>query len=76
METWTSDLAIAPGVDLRAAPGHTPGSTVVVISSGTERAILLGDAVHCPVELLEEEWEFMADVDPRLGPPDARGARP
>jgi len=66
METWASDVAIAPGVDLRAAPGHTPGSTVVVISSGTERAILLGDAVHCPVELLEEEWEFMADVDPAL----------
>jgi glyoxylase-like metal-dependent hydrolase (beta-lactamase superfamily II) len=66
LETWSSDVAIAPGVDLRAAPGHTPGSTVVVVSSGEERAILLGDAVHCPVELLEDEWEFIADVDPAL----------
>jgi glyoxylase-like metal-dependent hydrolase (beta-lactamase superfamily II) len=65
-ETWTTDVAIAPGVDLRAAPGHTPGSTVVVVSSGSERAMLLGDAVHCPVELLEDEWEFIADVDKEL----------
>jgi len=65
-ETWSTDVGIATGVDLRAAPGHTPGSTVVVVSSGKERAILLGDAVHCPVELLEDEWEFIADVDPAL----------
>jgi hypothetical protein len=37
-----------------------------VVSSGEERAILLGDAVHCPVELLEDEWEFIADVDAAL----------
>ena len=66
LETWTSDTAIAPGVDLRAAPGHTPGSTVVVLSSGDERAVLLGDVVHCPVELLEGEWEFIYDVDREL----------
>jgi glyoxylase-like metal-dependent hydrolase (beta-lactamase superfamily II) len=66
IDTWTSDITIAPGIDLRAAPGHTPGSTVVVVSSGDERALLLGDAVHCPVELLEEEWECIADVDRAL----------
>jgi glyoxylase-like metal-dependent hydrolase (beta-lactamase superfamily II) len=46
--------------------GHTPGSTIVVLSSGTERAMLLGDVVHCPVELLDDEWDGMADVDPEL----------
>ena len=44
--------------------GHTPGSTVVVLSSGTQRALLLGDVIHCPVELLDDEWAGMADVDP------------
>jgi glyoxylase-like metal-dependent hydrolase (beta-lactamase superfamily II) len=48
------------------APGHTPGSTIMVISSGTERALLLGDVVHCPVELLDDEWAGMGDVDPDL----------
>lgn len=54
------------GIDVMAAAGHTPGSTIVVVSSGAERAMLLGDVVHCPVELLDDEWEGMADVDPEL----------
>jgi glyoxylase-like metal-dependent hydrolase (beta-lactamase superfamily II) len=54
------------GIDVMAAAGHTPGSTIVVVSSGTDRAMLLGDVVHCPVELLDDEWEGMADVDPEL----------
>ena len=63
LETWAGDMTLAPGVDVRAAPGHTPGSTIVVVSSGTERVMLLGDVVHCPVELLEDEWQMIADID-------------
>ena len=66
LETWSADGAILPGLDAMAAPGHTPGSTIVVVSSGTERALLLGDVVHCPVELLDDEWGGMGDVDPAL----------
>ena len=65
-ETWTGDGPILPGVDARSAPGHTPGSTVVVLSSGAERALLLGDVVHCPVELVDDEWDGIYDVDPEL----------
>jgi glyoxylase-like metal-dependent hydrolase (beta-lactamase superfamily II) len=57
---------LLPGLDVISAPGHTPGSTVVVVSSGVERAMLLGDVVHCPVELVAEEWDGMGDVDPAL----------
>jgi glyoxylase-like metal-dependent hydrolase (beta-lactamase superfamily II) len=56
----------APGVDVLATPGHTPGHCSFVLSSGTERAVVLGDAVHCPLELLEPELAFVADVDPAL----------
>jgi glyoxylase-like metal-dependent hydrolase (beta-lactamase superfamily II) len=63
---WDRDFTLAPGVDLVAAPGHTPGSSMVFISSGNERAVLLGDAVHCPAELLEAEWAGLGDVDPDL----------
>lgn len=66
IEAWEGDTTIRPGIDVRDAPGHTDGSSLVIISSGTERAILLGDAVHCPAELLEIEWEGVADVDPDL----------
>jgi glyoxylase-like metal-dependent hydrolase (beta-lactamase superfamily II) len=66
LETWSEDGSILPGIDVRSAPGHTPGSTVVVISSGTERAMLLGDVVHCPAELLSNDWEMIGDVDRQL----------
>jgi glyoxylase-like metal-dependent hydrolase (beta-lactamase superfamily II) len=66
VETWAADTSIAPGIDVRSAPGHTPGSTVIVISSGSERALLLGDVAHCPVELLDDEWTALGDVDPAL----------
>ncbi len=66
LEPFTGDTAVAPGVNVRHAPGHTPGSAVVVISDGEARAVLLGDAVHCPVELLEDDWEAVMDVDPAL----------
>ncbi len=66
MEFWSSSGPLLPGIDVLLAPGHTPGSGIVVISSGAERAMLLGDVVHCPVELLDDEWAGMGDVDPEL----------
>ena len=66
LQTWDGDGTLLPGVDVQRAPGHTPGSTVLVLSSGAERAVLLGDAVHCPVELVDDEWATIGDVDPAL----------
>jgi hypothetical protein len=39
---------------------------MLVVSSGAARAMLLGDVVHCPVELLDDEWAGLGDVDPAL----------
>jgi glyoxylase-like metal-dependent hydrolase (beta-lactamase superfamily II) len=66
LETWDTSGPLLPGMDTLSAPGHTPGSTVIVLSSGAERAMLLGDAVHCPVELVDDEWAGIGDVDPAL----------
>jgi glyoxylase-like metal-dependent hydrolase (beta-lactamase superfamily II) len=60
------DTAIAPGITALLAPGHTPGHLCVVISSGEERAILLGDAITCPLQLDEPTWHSIGDVDPAL----------
>jgi len=57
----------APGLNLVATPGHTPGHCSVVVSSGDQRAIILGDAIHCPVQLDEPTWNCVFDVDPGLG---------
>jgi glyoxylase-like metal-dependent hydrolase (beta-lactamase superfamily II) len=66
LETWDASGPLLPGVDVLAAPGHTPGSTVVVLSSGADRALLLGDVAHCPVQLVDDEWAILGDVDPVL----------
>lgn len=55
-----------PGVNVMPTPGHTPGHLSFVISSGTDRAVVLGDAVHCPIEISEPELSFSADVDAKL----------
>jgi glyoxylase-like metal-dependent hydrolase (beta-lactamase superfamily II) len=58
--------SIAPGITARFAPGHTPGHHCLVLSSGQERALLLGDSVTCPVQLEEPDWQAVSDVDPAL----------
>jgi glyoxylase-like metal-dependent hydrolase (beta-lactamase superfamily II) len=63
IETWESDCTVLPGVDVRLAPGHTPGSSVVVVSDGPARALLLGDVIHCPLELTEDDFNFLVDHD-------------
>jgi glyoxylase-like metal-dependent hydrolase (beta-lactamase superfamily II) len=57
---------IAPGVNVLATPGHTPGHQSIVVSSGTDRAVILGDVINCPVQIAEPEWSVLFDVDPAL----------
>jgi glyoxylase-like metal-dependent hydrolase (beta-lactamase superfamily II) len=66
LKTWDGSGPLIPGVDLMSAPGHTPGSTIIVLSSGTARGLLLGDVVHCPIELIDDEWAGLGDVDSEL----------
>jgi glyoxylase-like metal-dependent hydrolase (beta-lactamase superfamily II) len=53
-------------VTLLHTPGHTPGSISVLIQSGNEAALLIGDAAHHPAELTETDWSPVADIDPSL----------
>ena len=66
MTCWSRGTTLAPGFDVLDAAGHTPGSSIVVLSNGDQRGVLLGDVVHCPAELVEEEWQTIGDVDPAL----------
>jgi glyoxylase-like metal-dependent hydrolase (beta-lactamase superfamily II) len=62
----SDDTTVAPGITARHAPGHTHGHMVLVLSSGDERAVLVGDAVTCPVQLEEPDWMAMSDVDQQM----------
>jgi glyoxylase-like metal-dependent hydrolase (beta-lactamase superfamily II) len=66
IETWDRDQPLLPGLDVRLAPGHTPGSSVVVVTDGAERALLLGDIIHCPLELMDDDFNLLVDHDQEL----------
>lgn len=66
VEPIDSDGEVAPGISTLHAPGHTLGHRCIVLSSGDQRALLLGDAVTCPIQLEETDWLAMSDVDQQL----------
>jgi len=66
IELWDGDSPIAPGFDAVFTPGHTPGHSIFVLSSGEARGMLLGDVVHCPLQLTDLDFSVMADIDPAL----------
>ncbi|MBT2542012.1 MBL fold metallo-hydrolase [Streptomyces sp. ISL-44] len=50
---WDGTHRIDEHLTLESAPGHTPGSSVLRLSSGTDRAVFVGDLVHNPVQILD-----------------------
>jgi glyoxylase-like metal-dependent hydrolase (beta-lactamase superfamily II) len=61
-------LALTPEVSLLPTPGHTPGHMSVVIRSGGQSAICLGDACHHPLHFAHPGWVSRFDTDPALTP--------
>jgi glyoxylase-like metal-dependent hydrolase (beta-lactamase superfamily II) len=62
----SADTTIAPGMTLTMTPGHTPGHLSIILASQGKRALLMGDAIVCPVQLDEPAWHSIGDVDPAL----------
>ncbi|WP_455834234.1 MBL fold metallo-hydrolase [Pseudarthrobacter siccitolerans] len=57
------DHEVAPGVDIVAARGHTPGHGCVRIRSGGAEAWILGDAAHHPVQVAHPALAAKGDLD-------------
>ncbi|GAA5060998.1 MBL fold metallo-hydrolase [Nocardia callitridis] len=51
---WENSFRIDDNLVLEAGPGRTPGSSPVRLSSGSDRAVFVGDLVHSPVQFLED----------------------
>ncbi|WP_285599544.1 MBL fold metallo-hydrolase [Kineosporia sp. NBRC 101731] len=61
---WEGDShRIDEDLVLELAPGHTPGSAVLRLESGTDRALFVGDLVHTPLQLIEPDHEICTSED-------------
>jgi len=56
--------SLSAGISTILTPGHTPGHQSVLISSGNEKVVILGDASHSPVQILEPGWSPAFDTNP------------
>jgi glyoxylase-like metal-dependent hydrolase (beta-lactamase superfamily II) len=62
----TPSAQIAPGITALHAPGHTPGSYIVKVSSASEAVHLVGDVIEHPLQLTENDISFILDLDKDL----------
>ncbi|CAN5200155.1 MBL fold metallo-hydrolase [soil metagenome] len=60
---WSESGPVLPGLSVWATPGHSPGTTVVKIESEGESAFFIGDVAHHQAELVEPDWQGVADDD-------------
>jgi len=62
---YKDDQEFLPGIHALAAPGHTVGHTIFVISSGGKQFCYTADLTHHPILLMEKpRMQFAYDTDP------------
>ena len=63
----TTDHRLTDEVSLFPTPGHTPGHVSVVIQSRGEQAVITGDLMHHPIQLIEPLRHGNFDMDKEQG---------
>jgi glyoxylase-like metal-dependent hydrolase (beta-lactamase superfamily II) len=63
LEVVDNDAVIAPGISLVLMPGHRSGATSVLLESEGEKAFLLADVIHAPVQVSHPDWSIKFDWD-------------
>jgi glyoxylase-like metal-dependent hydrolase (beta-lactamase superfamily II) len=62
LELIDRETEIAPGVRAIPAPGHTPGHLALLVASGGDQLLNLGDAAVHPLHLEEPLWQNGFDL--------------
>lgn len=63
VELIPADYEISKSVSLISTPGHTPGHVSILIKSDGKQAVITGDVLHHPSQLVHPEWEANFDTD-------------
>ncbi len=64
LDTFEGEHLVSPSLQALPTPGHSPGHSSFVLSSGGERCFVLGDLAHHPIIAAETHWVHRFDFDP------------
>ena len=67
LDLMEGETELAPGITAIHTPGHTPGHMSLLISSGRERALLIGDVLGSPMHASDTELMYWPDTDKAQG---------
>lgn len=66
LDLTAGDCPLTDDLTLLHTPGHSPGPMSILISSGGERAIILGDVLLHPAQVTEPDWTPIYDMDGKM----------
>ena len=64
LDLMDGETELAPGVTAIPTPGHTPGHMALLLSSGRQRALFVGDILINPMHATDTDLPFALDTDP------------
>ncbi|MER7847702.1 MBL fold metallo-hydrolase [Kitasatospora sp. NPDC096077] len=64
VDLWDGGHRIDRDLRLDLAPGHTPGTSVLTLDSGGERALFVGDILHTALQIAEPDVNSRFCEDP------------
>jgi glyoxylase-like metal-dependent hydrolase (beta-lactamase superfamily II) len=61
---YDMDKEVVPGLTSIAAPGHTPGHTAYILSSGSSKLMIMSDVTNHPALFVRHpDWSAVFDMD-------------
>ena len=61
---WEGERVVDGNLRLLAAPGHTPGASVLLLASGSDKALFAGDLMHTPLQVTHPQHNSCFCEDP------------
>jgi glyoxylase-like metal-dependent hydrolase (beta-lactamase superfamily II) len=61
--SWSDSYRIDDALTLEAAPGHTPGASILRLKSGDQEALFVGDTLHSPAQVHDIHTSSCFDED-------------